>query len=229
MGQHRTFSASDGAQLPIYRAAPAAPSPGLVVFPSIFGVTPELQAHVDDIAAGGALVVAFDPFARGDAGPVSESESARAFARVQSLDRKRANLDLRELIDAVRADAACNGKVAVLGICLGGPFMWLAAADGIIDAGAAWHGSRIGQFLDAAADIRCPVALDYGDEDPVAPLAEIESIRAACTGMANIEIRVHPGAGHGFSHTGWQAFRPEAAAAGRQAVDRILAGLREPT
>ena len=56
-----TFTAADGASIGVYRADPPGPSPrpGLLVVPSIFGIS-------DEIASAGVVVVAFDPFARGD-------------------------------------------------------------------------------------------------------------------------------------------------------------------
>lgn len=225
----RSFSASDGADIGIYRSAPTGGGtyPGLIIFPSIFGVTEELAEHVDQIAATGAVVVAIDPFARGEEpGGLEEADRERAFKRMGSIDFKQVNGDFRELLAALKEDPACNGRVVGLGICLGGPFVWNAAADGELAGIATWHGSRMGNVVDRAAEVKCPVLMDYGDEDPVAPAEEIEKVKSACRVIEDCRIRVHPGAGHGFSHTGWDDHRPEVMAVARPDLEKMLADLR---
>lgn len=226
---HGVWRADDDAELNIYCARGSGDAlPGLVVFPSIFSVTDELSQHIDEIAASGALALAFDPFSRcGDrSGPRREDQLGEAMTRIGDLDFARASLDFAGLIAAVARDDGCNGAVVGLGICLGGPFVMTAAADGLLAAAATWHGSRMSQFLDRAGDITCPFELDFGDQDPVVPADQLHAIRDAFAGRDNVRIRVHEGAGHGFSHTGWRGHREDACAAGREAVQRLLAQLR---
>jgi carboxymethylenebutenolidase len=141
-------------------------------------------------------------------------------------DFRRMNDDLRELLAELKQDPACNGRVIGLGICLGGPFVWNAAADGELDGVATWHGSRMGNVIDRASEVKCPVLMDYGDEDPVAPLEEIQKVESACQVIEDFTLRVHPGAGHGFSHTGWADHRPEVMAVARPDLEKMLAVLR---
>jgi carboxymethylenebutenolidase len=212
-----------------YRADPAAagPVPGLIIFPSIFGISPELAEHADEIAATGAIVVVFDPFVRSaDPGGFEEGDRERAFKRMGSIDFKRMTADFREVLAALKADPACNGRVVGLGICLGGSFVFNAAADGELEGVATWHGSRMSGVIDRASEVKCPVLMDFGDEDPVAPVEEIEKIRAACAAIDDFRLRVHPGAGHGFSHTGWSGHRPEVMAQARPDLEKMIAALR---
>jgi len=225
----KTFRASDGAEIGIYRAAPSvdATHPGLIIFPSIFGVTGELEQHADEIAATGAVVLAFDPFSRcQDSGPLEEPDRERAFARMGTIDFGAVTRDFRELLAALKGDPACNGRVIGLGICLGGPFCFNAAADGELAGVATWHGSRMGNVVGRASQVKCPVLMDYGDADPVAPMEEIAKVESACAVIDDFRIRVHPGAGHGFSHTGWSDHRPEAMAMARRDLEKMLADLR---
>lgn len=225
----RTWRASDGAEIGIYRSAPreGGPHPGLIVFPSIFGITGELAQHADQIAATGAVVLAFDPFARGDdPGGLEEADRERAFKRMGGLDVGRVTRDFRELIAALKVDPACNGRVVGLGICLGGPFVFDAAADSELDGVVTWHGSRMGNAVARAAEVKCPVLMDFGDEDPVVPAEELTRIESACRVIGDFRMRVHPGAGHGFSHTGWSGHRPEVMAQARPDLEAMLAALR---
>ncbi len=225
-----TFRASDGANITIYRANPhgAAACPGLIVFPSIFGITAELVTHADEIAAAGSVVVVFDPFSRGeDPGPLGEGERERAIARMGGVDFGRLNRDFRELLADLKSDPACNGKVAGLGICLGAPFVFNAAADGELAAAASWHGSRMGGLMGRASEIQCPMLIEFGDADPVAPIEEVMAIRDAFADADHVQVRIYPGAGHGFSHTGWDDYDPATMAVARPALEDLLAGLAD--
>jgi dienelactone hydrolase len=66
LGQN--VEASNGAEVGIHRSAPESDDryPSLIIFPSIFCVTAELSQHADQLAASGAVVLAFDPFARSE-------------------------------------------------------------------------------------------------------------------------------------------------------------------
>ena len=161
------FGASDRARIGIYRVGPpdGGTHPGLIIFPSIFGVTDELEQHANEISRSGAVVLAFDPFSRvEDSGPIGEADQERAFKRLDALDFARVNQDFRELLSALKQDAQCNGRVVGLGICLGGGFIWNAAADHELAGVATWHGSRMGDVMDRAAQLECPVIMDFGDE-----------------------------------------------------------------
>jgi carboxymethylenebutenolidase len=226
-----TFNASDGVSISVYRAVPPgqSPRPGLLVAPSILGITDELIAHADEIASTGVVVVAFDPFARGDdPGPLGDADRERAFARMAVLDFKRMDLDFRELLADLKSDPACNGRVAGLGVCLGAPFVFNAAADGELAAAAFWHASRLGGLMGRAGEIRCPMLIEFGDADPIAPIEEVLAIRDAFADACHVQVRVYPGAGHGFSHTGWKDHDPAAMAEARPALEKLLAELRNP-
>lgn len=226
----RTFEASDGTQIGIHRSAPHGQDryPGLIIFPSIFGVTDELAQHANQIASSGAVVLAFDPFARcQDSGGLRESDRERAFARMQGIDFGRITQDFRELIAALKQDTSCNGRVVGLGICLGGPFVFNAAADHELDAIATWHGSRMSNVATRAAEVKCPVIMDYGDQDEIAPPEEIAKVKTACEVIDNFTLRVHPGAGHGFSHTGWSGHDAEVMNVALADLAEMLRGLRD--
>ena len=46
--------------------------------------------------------------------------------------------------------------------------------------------------------MRCPLSFHYGDRDEVAPMAAVERIREAFSGLPDAKVFVYPGAGHGF-------------------------------
>lgn len=131
------------------------------------------------------------------------------------------------LIVSLKQDPACNGRVVGLGVCLGGPFAFNAAADQELDGLVTWHGSRMGNVVGRAAEVKCPVLMDYGDQDEIAPPEEIAKIKSACEVIDDCRIRVHPGAGHGFSHTGWAGYGHEVMAQALPDLKDMLASLRD--
>ena len=138
--------------------------PALVVVPSIFGPTPDLIALLTPLSER-ALVALPDPFWRKDGcGALPYVERARAVGRMQGFDPRRCTDDLAAVIDWARAHS--NGRVVLLGICFGGPFVLRFAAQGRLAAGVTWHGTRMENFLDRADEIRCPLRLHFGAADP---------------------------------------------------------------
>ena len=111
-----------------------------------------------------------------------------------------------------------------LGICFGGPFVLRYAGQGRLAGVVTWHGSRMQDFLDRAAQTTCPMRHHFGEADPVTPPEAIEKVREAYAHIEDVSIVVHPGAVHGFSHDG-PGFDANACRAGLDAVRALLAKL----
>lgn len=213
----------EGGAVPVVVQGPedAGGAPGLVVVPSIFGPAPDLLGQMAELADAALCVVA-DPFWRVGGGVVPYDDHAAAIGRLAGFDRERCFADVRAVIDWTRA--RCNGSVAGLGICFGGPVVLVAAGEGILDGVVTWHGSRMESFLDRADRIRCPLRFHFGSADPVTPPEAIAKIRAAFDGHPDASFVVHPGLEHGFSHQG-KSYDPMAARAGLEAARELLASL----
>jgi carboxymethylenebutenolidase len=218
----------DGESIPLVAFGPADGTrvPSLVIVPSVFGIDDDLRDQMAELAETGALVVAVDPFFRTQPGPLAPDDLGPALERMQKTDLKASYADFLATIELVRNHAASDGSVAVLGICFGGPFCFLAAQHGVADAVITWHGSRLDQYLERAGDMKCPMKLQFGEVDPVVPLEAVERVRAAFANRADVEIVVHAGASHGFSARGSAAYLPAAERAAMQAASAALADLR---
>jgi carboxymethylenebutenolidase len=212
----------DGA-IPTVVLAPeeAGPWPGLVVVPSIFGPAPDLVERLSRLSHR-ALVAVPDPFWRLGGGVVPYDDHEGAIRRLQGFDLPRCIADLGAVIDWTRA--RCNGRVAGLGICFGGPFVLRFAGEGRLQGVVTWHGSRMENFLERAGDVTCPLRLHFGEDDPITPPEAIEKIRAAFASHPDVSIVVHPGAAHGFSHDG-PAYDEKACRAGLEATRALLRSL----
>lgn len=212
----------EGGELPLTIARAGGAGAAVVIMPSAFGVAPDLQDQMDELAADASLVVTFDPFFREDPGVVPYSDMPRIMARLQGLDRERANRDLRAAIVWAR-DQADGRPVVLLGICLGGPFALLAAADGLVSGVVTWHGGRMEQYVDRAAEMRCPMRLHFGGADPFVSMQAVDAVRAAFAGRADVRVFVHEGATHGFSHPGSpQSYDPRAERAGMASLRELV-------
>ena len=224
--RRQSIETVDG-EIPISWDAGEGPDlPALVVVPSIFGVAPDLEEQAVALASSGAIVAVFDPFWRWrDSRFVAYDDMQTAMACIEELDREAVYADFNKVLGWVRDHEQSNTRVAVLGICFGGPFCLVAAADQLVDGVVTWHGSRMHNWVTRAAEMQCPMKLHFGGDDPFVPMDQVDVVRGAFEGRDDVEIVVHPGASHGFSHGG-AAHDPAAAEAGMSAAREMLALLR---
>ena len=197
--------------------APAVPA--LVVVPSIYGPAPDLLKRLSEFEER-ALVAVPDPFWRTGGGVVPYDQHDAAIARLQGFELRRCIDDLSAVVDWARARG--NGRVVGLGICFGGPFVMRFAGDRRLDGVVTWHGSRMEDHLERAAEIVCPLRLHFGSADPITPPDAIEKIRGLLASHPDLAIDVHPGADHGFSHDG-AAYDAKACRAGLDSLGELLA------
>jgi carboxymethylenebutenolidase len=209
-------------ELPLTIARGGGTGTAVVIVPSAFGIGADLEAQMQEIAEHAALVAAMDVFFREDAGPVPYEDRARAMARLQGMNRERVFRDLRATIDWTRAEAG-GRKVVVLGICLGGPFALLAAAERLADGVVTWHGTRMEMFLERAAEMRCPMRHHFGAADPFSPPDAVAAVQNAFADRKDVAIVVHEGASHGFSQRALaRAYDERAERAGMDAVRELI-------
>jgi carboxymethylenebutenolidase len=202
VGTHVTITAADGGAFDSYVTAPVAgKGAGVVVVSTISGVDGDMTHYADILAAEGFVASAPDMFWRdADPGPLPWTGEGRkrAFARNERYDIEVGMKDLADVIADLKRHPRCNGEIAVMGFCFGSPFALLAAARYGTAAGISFHGSHVEDYLEEVDRVRCPLSFHYGDRDEVAPLAAIERIREAFTGLPDAKVYVYPGAGHGF-------------------------------
>jgi carboxymethylenebutenolidase len=199
-GKQIEITANDGS-FDAYLAAPdKGKGPGVVLVTHIYGVDRDTQEMCDDLARRGYVALAQNFFWRDqDSGVLAQGPEGgqRARARAARINFAQAMEDLKRSIAEVKRHPNCNGKVAVLGNCFGGAYVWRSACDGLVDAGVSFHGTFVSKSMKPGDQPKCPVSFHYGDNDELAPPEELEAVKktADATGA---EFVIHSGAAHGF-------------------------------
>jgi carboxymethylenebutenolidase len=218
----------EGGSFDAYVAAPATPGPAVIVIGSVFGVTASLRVDCDALAAAGFLAIAPDLFWRTDRGPLSREpeERTRAFARYGAFDIDLGVADVKTTMNFAREQPEHRGGVAVLGYCFGGLFAYLATSRLGADAGIAFHGTKIGEFLEEHAAVSAPLSLHFGEADDSVPMTEVDAIRSAFADRSDVKIYTYPGAKHGFTQTDAPSYDSAAALSAMKYAVALLSSLK---
>jgi len=221
-----TIPVGGGDAMPAVAAYPAGgPAPAIVIVPSVFGIGKVAREAVEMFAANGYLTITLDMFFRTAPGPLDMSDKdafAKAVDRATRFDHAQGQKDIAHVRDYVLARPECNGKWACVGYCFGGRYTLLAGAYMGADAVAAFHPSRMGAELEAAAALRVPASFHCGGADAQVPMSEIEAVQRALAADPQAELYVYPGVAHGFTSPGGPAYD---AAAAQLSLERALAML----
>jgi len=160
-----------------YIARPkTSPASAVVVLQELFGVNADIRKHCDELAEQGYLAVAPDAGVK----------------------------DIKGTIDAVRNLPECNGKVALLGYCLGALMVFMTAVrnDGI-DAAVCYHDADTEKYLEEVDGLHAPILMHLAEEGEFISKAAQAEIKAALTKKPNATVYSYPGQSHAFSrHNG---------------------------
>ncbi len=180
----------------------------VIVLQELFGVNADIRKHCDELAEQGFLAVAPDLFWRQEPGVdlnvTSEADWQHGLRLYGAYDRDEGVKDVKDTIDAVRNLPECNGKVALLGYCLGALMVFMTAVrnDGI-DAAVWYHGGDTDKYLGEIDGLHAPLLMHLAEEDEFISKAAQAAIRAALGKKSNATVYSYPGQSHAFSrHNG---------------------------
>jgi carboxymethylenebutenolidase len=217
-----------GGTMPGFMGLPdAAPAPAIIIVPSVFGIVQAAKNTVEMFTANGYITIVLDVFFRTIPGPkniADKTEFAQALERNERFDAAQGQRDMEAARDYALSLPQCNGKWAMIGYCFGGRYTLRAGAYMGADAVAAFHPSKMGLELEAAAAMHVPASFHFGGADQQVPLSEIAAVQAALAGNSRAETYVYPGIAHGFTNAGGPSYD---AGVAQVSVERTLLMLEQ--
>jgi carboxymethylenebutenolidase len=179
------------------------PRGAIVVIQEIFGVNPGIRKKCDDWAAQGYLAVAPDLFWRLQPGieldPDVSEQLQQAFDWMNQFDQQLGVADLESAIKAARAKLGGNGKVGVVGYCLGGRLAFMCATRTDSDATVGYYGVGIDNLLGEKHAIANPVLLHIAGADHFVTPDVQAKMHAGLDDHPKVTLFDYPGEDHGFA------------------------------
>jgi carboxymethylenebutenolidase len=202
-----------------YRPAGRGPWPAVLLLHEMFGLTSQVRADARHLAREGYLVMAPNLYTDG----MRKYCMKFVFGSLQNRADGEQLAELHRLLDLLKANPDCNGKLGVIGMCLTGGFVLQLARRDDVSAPVVYHHAtsvRGSGLTDAeAGEIRGVVQGHFAEHDPICPRAKIEALGRQLGGK--LDANVYDGVGHGlrsqFRHTSQSA----------EAWQRTLAFFRE--
>ena len=203
MNERITIDSPDGS-FGAYVAKPATtPAPAVVVVQEIFGINADLRETCDQLAEQGFIAICPDLFWRIQPGveltDQSQEEWQQAMAFYKAFDIEKGVEDIGAALETARGYAGANGKVGVMGFCLGGLMTFLTAARKEPDAAAAYYGGGTDQRASEFKSVSCPMILHLGEADEYIPPPAREKIAKAAEAHANVTVYTYAGQNHAFA------------------------------
>ena len=171
----------------------------LVVIQEIFGVNSHIRDVCDSFADEGFVALAPDIFHRQQADVelgYEEADIGVGFGLKEGLNQAEVLADLAAAIQWLRDRGAT--QVGVVGFCMGGLYTYLSAAQLAPDAAVAYYGGGIGNCLDQASAISCPIQFHFGERDDHIPMEMVAAIETAVTEVSDAAVYTYD-AEHGFN------------------------------
>ncbi|AKF03988.1 dienelactone hydrolase family protein [Sandaracinus amylolyticus] len=192
--------------------------PGLIVVHEWFGITDHVRALCDRLAAEGYLALAPDLY-HGERATNEEDASLL----MQKLSTGAAMQDVAAAVARLEQDPRCNGRIGIVGFCMGGAMAFAAAAsvEGL-RAAVPFYGIPIPGYFDASK-VKCPIQAHFAARDEWATPARAQKFQSEVQANGGeMELHVYD-AGHAFMREGDE--RAYDAKAANEAWSRALAYL----
>jgi carboxymethylenebutenolidase len=189
-----------GGEFSAYIAYPQRPAPAVVVLQEIFGVNASMRAICDHLANRQLIAIAPDLYWRSDPGtelPETEMEKARAIR--MKTDDNTASDDVATVMDFIKKDPRCTGRVGVAGYCWGGLISYLTAVRHKPDAAVSYYGVGIEKHLDQAKNLSCKMMFHYAGQDTFAGPDVAAKVKETFAANKGVTVHEYPKAGHAFA------------------------------
>ncbi|MBO9327760.1 dienelactone hydrolase family protein [Achromobacter xylosoxidans] len=190
-------------------------APVIVVAQEIFGVNAFMQDTAAWLARNGYTALCPDLYARQAEDvaldPRDEPQRQQAYALWKAFDTDSGVSDLAAAIDYARRQPYCNGKVGLLGYCLGGALAFLVAARGLADLAVGYYGVGLENRLDLVPRITRPAMCHMGGKDHFVPPDARAAITTGFAANPLLQLYWYEDAGHSFARKNSPGFLAAAA------------------
>ncbi|HCJ30453.1 MAG TPA: dienelactone hydrolase [Pseudomonas sp.] len=214
----------------IYDDAVSTPRPGLMMVPNWLGVT-ERSAEKAARAAGEKYVV-FMADLYGKAVRPSNSDEAKAAATALRGDRALMRKRAQAAVDALKSQrevALDTDSMAAIGFCFGGgAILELARSGADLKAFVSFHGNLDTPNPDDARQIKAPVLVLHGADDPSVPREQVDGFIAEMKATdVDWQMVSYGNAVHSFTDPyanvpGRNEYHPEVAKRAFQSMNNLL-------
>jgi carboxymethylenebutenolidase len=215
----------EGGEMPVYFARPAnvQNSPVILVAMEIFGLHEYIKDVTRRLGKLGAFAVAPDYYFRKGEDLTKITEIPKLMPIVNAKPDAELVADLDATVAWAKSQGGNTDRLGVMGYCRGGRTVWVYSAHNAgLKAGVAFYGSLVDPEankanwpkspIELAPQIKEPVLGLYGEADQGIPVSQVDQMKAALQGAnKTFEIKLYPGAPHGFHADYRPSYRKEAA------------------
>jgi carboxymethylenebutenolidase len=198
---------SAGSAMNLYESEPDGTARGaVVVVQEAFGITEHIQDVCRRLSAAGYHAVAPHLFHRSGDPVIPYDDMASVMPHLGELSQDGLDADIAATLEHLAGAGFSGPKVGIVGFCMGGSVVMLAAAHHALGAAVTFYGGGVtaGRFgmpplLELAPELKTPWLGLFGDEDQSIPSDQVEALReAAAKASVPTEVVRYPGAEHGF-------------------------------
>lgn len=224
--QNIQISGSDGEFGASLHLPATVPAPVVVLAHEIFGVNAFMEHTAQWLASAGFVVVCPDLFWRQGVGialnPADEHDMKKALTLWKSFDMHKGVADLHASIDHVASQPFCNGKVSLIGYCLGGALAVLMAGRPSVHKSVGYYGVGLEEMAGPVAAVSRPLMMHMPGNDHLVSTAARQAITASMAKNDNIDLIWYEGQGHAFARRGGNNYSAVAAELANERTLRFL-------
>jgi len=188
--------------------------PSVLVIMEAFGLNDHIKGVATRLAGEGYVALAPDMYYREADAVVGYDQLPEAIRLMTGLRDDKIVADVSAAVSYLQGLSFVRAeRIGITGFCMGGRITFLSAATiPAIKAAVPFYGGGIGGLLDRAAGISCPMLLFFGDQDAFIPNEEVATIGRTLGDLHKAaEVKVYPGAPHGFFCDQRDSYRADAA------------------
>jgi carboxymethylenebutenolidase len=198
---------SAGSAMNVYESEPEGTARGaVVVVQEAFGVTEHIQDVCRRIATAGYHAVAPALFHRSGDPVIPYDDMPAVMPHLGELSQDGLEADIDATLEHLAGAGFSGKKVGIVGFCMGGSVVMLAAARHALGAAVTFYGGGVtaGRFgmpplMELAPELKTPWLGLFGDADQSIPSDQVEALReAAKQASVPTEVVRYPEAEHGF-------------------------------